>query len=179
MNKSILIGITGSIAAYKSVDVVSALRKSGWEVYVVMSEAATKFITPFTLEVMSQHKVIIDTFDEPSPDSIYHVDLIKKVDVILLAPATAHTISKIAMGLGDNMLSNLMLVGHDKKKLFAPAMNTNMYTNPVIKNNIETLKNIGWQEIEPKTSLLACGDYGQGAMANVDDIVTKINGLVE
>mgnify|MGYP001159190896 CR=1 FL=1 len=175
--KTILIGVSGSISAYKSADIVSRLKKDNWDVHVVMTQSASQFISPLTLEVLSGNKVFLDTFSEENPGDIYHVDIVKKIDVFMIAPASAHTISKIAYGLADNMLSNIALVAHDKIKVFAPAMNTSMYENPIIQENMNKLKQHNWLEIEPRSSLLACGDVGVGALANTDDIVAYINGL--
>ncbi|CAM3646567.1 flavoprotein [Erysipelothrix urinaevulpis] len=172
--KTIVIGVTGSIAAYKAADLVSQLKKKGWDVHVVMTASAQQFIPALTLEILSGNKVLVDTFDEEVPNSIYHVEIVKKIDVFLIAPATAHTIAKLRYGLADNMLSNIALVAHQKSKIIAPAMNTQMYLNPLVQENIKALKEQGWQEIEPKESLLACKDVGIGALAEIEDIVKVV-----
>ena len=172
--KTILIAVTGSIAAYKAADLVSRFIKEDWNVHVVMSASAQKFITPFTLQTLSQNEVIIDTFDERDPKAIYHVDIVKHVDVILLAPASAHTIGKIAIGLADNMLTNILLVGHNKLRIYAPAMNTNMYLNPIVQKNMKILEDTAWKKIRPKHARLACGDEGIGALADIDVIVSSV-----
>lgn len=170
----LLLGVTGSIAAYKAADIIRSFQKKGWEVQVVMSESATHFITPFTLSVLSKKPVLVDTFEEPRVDSIFHVESVKDVDAILIAPATAHTIGKIAQGLADNMLTNIVLVGHHLPRFYASAMNTSMYENPQVCLNRQMIEKMGWVHIEPKASLLACGDTGKGALADVDDIVESV-----
>lgn len=171
MNKMIL-GVTGSIAAYKSMDIVSKLKKD-YDITVIMTESAKEFITPLSFQVLTNNKVYDKTFDEDD-SKVSHIELVKESDIILIAPATANIISKMANGICDDILSTILTVAHNKKIIIAPAMNTNMYENPIIQENIKKLKSFGVEFIEPKESLLACGDYGKGALANIEDIVKVV-----
>ncbi|HZK62441.1 MAG TPA: bifunctional phosphopantothenoylcysteine decarboxylase/phosphopantothenate--cysteine ligase CoaBC [Anaerovoracaceae bacterium] len=172
--KTILLGITGSIAAYKAADLANQLTKIGYSVDVVMTESAVKFITPLTLQALTKNKVYTDMFDEITPEEIKHISLAKKADVCIIAPATANIIGKIANGIADDFLSTVILALKDKPVFIAPAMNTNMYENPIVQENIEKLKARGFLIIEPKESMLACGDLGKGAMADVSEIMDRI-----
>ncbi len=171
MNKMIL-GITGSIAAYRATEIVSQLKKD-YDITPVMTESASKFISPITMQTLTGNKVYNKTFDEEDT-KVSHIDVVKESDIILIAPATANFISKMAHGICDDMLSTMIVVGHNKRIIVAPAMNTNMYENPIIQENINKLKSLGVEFIEPKESLLACGDYGKGALANIEDIVEVV-----
>jgi len=172
--KTILLGITGSIAAYKAADLANQITKIGYSVEVVMTESAMKFITPLTLQALTKNKVYTDMFDEFTPDEIKHISLAKKADICIIAPATANIIGKIANGIADDFLSTVVLALKDKPVFIAPAMNTNMYENPIVQENIEKLKVRGFSIIEPKESMLACGDLGKGAMADVSEIMDRI-----
>lgn len=167
----IILGVTGSIAAYKAADLANELTKQGHVVHVVMSKAATEFITPLTMQVMSKNSVWTDVMAEPEPGRIEHIDIIKDADMILIAPATANIIGKIANGIADDMVSTVALVGHNLPRYIAPAMNTRMYDNPVVQENLRRLKEQGYIEIEPRATLLACGDIGKGALATIDTIL--------
>lgn len=169
----IVLGVTGSIAAYKAADIINRL-KADHIINVVMTESATKFITPMTLQTLSQNKVSVTTFDEDEAN-VSHIDLALDADIILIAPATANIISKVKMGICDDLLSTICVVGGPSKIIFAPAMNTHMYENPIIQQNIEDLKNHGSKFIEPRVSLLACNEYGKGALATVETIVDYVN----
>ncbi len=171
MNKMIL-GITGSIAAYRATEIVSQLKKD-YDITPVMTDSAAKFISPITMQTVTGNKVYNKTFDEDDT-KVSHIDVVKESDIILIAPATANFISKMAHGICDDMLSTMVVVGHNKRIIVAPAMNTNMYENPIIQENINKLKSLGVEFIEPKESLLACGDYGKGALANIEDIVEVV-----
>lgn len=172
----ITLAVTGSIAAYKAADLIAMLTKEGHEVTVLMSQAATQFITPLTLEVLSNHKVHIDIMNEEKPGHVNHIDLAKNTELFLLAPATADTISRLAQGRADNIISAVALaLPPETPKYFAPAMNTNMYRNPLTAKNIEILESVGYQIIRPKKALLACGDVGEGALADLPDIVAALN----
>ncbi len=177
--KKIILGVTGSIAAYKAADLVSQLKKKNYDVQVVMSESATKFITPLTMQSMSQNKVLVDVMEEPEPEYIQHVVLAQNADMLLIAPASAHTIGKIANGLADNMLTNIALVAKDIPLVYAPAMNTDMYHNPFVVENRRRLEEQGWRSIEPRSTRLACGDYGKGALAEVSDIVAFVEKVLD
>lgn len=161
--KTILLGVTGGIAAYKSASLASRLVKAGAEVRVIMTEHATNFINPITFETLTGHKCITDTFDRNFEFQVEHVSLAKKADVIMVAPATANVIAKLAHGLADDMLTTTILASH-APKLVAPAMNTGMYENPVTQDNLALLKKYGMEVIEPAAGHLACGDEGKGKM---------------
>ena len=161
--KTILLGVTGGIAAYKSASLASRLVKAGAEVRVIMTEHATNFINPITFEPLTGHKCITDTFDRNFEFQVEHVSLAKKADVIMVAPATANVIAKLAHGLADDMLTTTILASH-APKLIAPAMNTGMYENPVTQDNLALLKKYGMEVIEPAAGHLACGDEGKGKM---------------
>ncbi len=170
--KKMILGITGSIAAYRATEIISQL-KNEYDITVVMTDSSTKFISPITMQTLTNNKVYKETFDEDDT-KVSHIDVVKETDVILIAPATANFISKMAGGICDDMLSTMVVVGYNKRIIVAPAMNTNMYENPIIKENIKKLESLGFEFIEPKESLLACGDYGKGALANIEDIVNKV-----
>ena len=161
--KTILLGVTSGIAAYKSASLASRLVKAGAEVRVIMTEHATNFINPITFETLTGHKCITDTFDRNFEFQVEHVSLAKKADVIMVAPATANVIAKLAHGLADDMLTTTILASH-APKLIAPAMNTGMYENPVTQDNLALLKKYGMEVIEPAAGHLACGDEGKGKM---------------
>lgn len=171
---NILLMVTGSIAAYKTADLSNQLVKNGHTVHVAMTKSATEFITPLTLQTLSKNKVHLDVMIEDDPNRIEHIDLIKDVDVIVIAPATANIIGKMALGIADDMVSTLALVGHGVKTFVAPAMNTRMYENPAVQNNMALLKERGVEFIEPRSSLLACKDVGKGAMATLETILETI-----
>lgn len=171
----ITLAITGSIAAYKAADLVSALKKQGHSVTVLMTQTATAFIQPLTLQVLSQNTVHLDVMQEPYPDQVNHIALGKKTDLFIVVPATANTIAKLAHGIADNMVTcTALALPHYVPKMLAPAMNTKMYDHPATQENLKTLETYGYQIISPKESLLACGDFGRGALANLDFILTEI-----
>lgn len=180
MTKQILLGVTGSISAYKSADIANELTKKGYLVDVLMTKSAQEFITPLTLQSLTKRMVHTDVMNEPNPSKINHIELTKPADLFLVAPATANIIGKLANGLADDLISTVALaLPSDRTKLIAPAMNTNMYTHPLVQKNLDTLKNIGYKEIEPRESLLACGDYGSGALATTDVIVERVVKILE
>lgn len=169
--KNIVLGVTGSIAAYKAADLVSALTKSGDNVDVILTKGGMEFITPLTLQTLSKNRVYTDMFQLDYPREVKHISLAKKADLFLIAPATADIIGKIANGIADNMLTSVALAMRDIPMLVAPAMNTRMYGNPVVQENLEKLKKHGYRIIEPRKAVLACGDLGSGALAEVDEIL--------
>lgn len=173
MSKKIIVGITGSIAAYKAVQMISDLMKKDYIVEVMMSESATKFITPICIQSLTKRKVYVDTFDDENPAIITHVDIVKDADLFLIAPASAHTIAKLAHGFADNMLTSAFLAA-TCPKLLAPAMNVHMYENPITQQNIQFLKKQGVYFIEPQNGILACGDIGKGKLAEKEDIFEMI-----
>ncbi|WP_288227036.1 phosphopantothenoylcysteine decarboxylase [uncultured Enterococcus sp.] len=174
--KTILLGVSGSISAYKAADITNELTKMGYQLDVLMTESSTKFITPLTIQSLSHRRVHTDVMEEPDATLINHIALAKEADLFLVAPASANTIGKLANGIADDLLSTVALaLLPDTPKILAPAMNTYMYQNPIVQRNIATLKDVGYHEIEPREALLACGDYGRGALANVSDIVHLVN----
>ncbi|OTP10089.1 phosphopantothenoylcysteine decarboxylase [Enterococcus sp. 10A9_DIV0425] len=177
--KKILLGVSGSISAYKSADITSQLVKSGYQVDVIMTKSSTQFITPLTLQSLSKRAVHTDVMQESNPAVINHIELAKQADLFLIAPATANVIGKLANGIADDLLSTFAMALLPKTpKLIAPAMNTNMYHHPINQKNLATLKEIGYQEIEPKEALLACGDYGKGALADIPTIIEQVSLLL-
>ena len=176
--KCVCIGVSGGIAAYKALDVVSALRKKDIDVRVIMTESATKFVTPLPFQSLSQNMVITDMFAEPKAYEIQHISLAKRADVFLVAPATANIIGKVANGIADDMLSTTIMATK-AKVIFAPAMNTNMYENPIVQANINKLKELGYEFIEPASGMLACGDEGKGKLADANTIVEKVLNSLE
>lgn len=175
--KKILLGITGSIAAYKSCDIITSLRKLGYEVKVVMSHDAKNFITPLTLQTLSANAVIIDMFELPENRDVCHVSLGEWADLILIAPATADIISKLACGSADCVL-NAAVLSSKAKVLIAPAMNDRMYGHKAVQANIAALKKFGYKFIGPKEGHLACGRTAIGHIADVKDIVKTVEELI-
>lgn len=161
--KTILLGISGGIAAYKMPNLARMLIKAGAEVHVIMTKNACEFITPFTFETLTKHKCIVDTFDKNFEYSVEHVSLAKKADLLIVAPATANVIAKLACGIADDMLTTTALAC-TCPKIIAPAMNTNMYNNPITLDNIQKLKHYGYEEIPPESGMLANGDIGNGRL---------------
>ena len=171
--KTVLLGITGGIAAYKMANVTSALRKTGAEVHCILTQNATQFITPLTFETLSNNRCIVDTFDRNFQYDVAHVSLAKKADVILIAPATANVIAKLAHGLADDMLTTTVLAARCPK-LIAPAMNTAMLENPATQENLATLRRYGFTVIEPATGMLACKDVGSGKLPEPEVLCEEI-----
>lgn len=171
--KTILLGVTGGIAAYKAAALASALVKQHAAVEVVMTENATKFVTPLTFEQLTGRRVMVDTFDRNFSHQVEHISLASRTDLILIAPATANICAKLAHGLADDMLTTTVLACRCPK-LIAPAMNTNMYENPVTQDNLEILRRYGWDVIEPASGRLACGAVGKGKMPEPEDLVQHV-----
>lgn len=161
--KCVLLGVTGGIAAYKMANVASALRKAGADVEVIMTRNATQFITPLTFETLTNHKCMVDTFDRDFKFEVTHISLAKKADVILVAPATANVIAKMAHGIADDMLTTVLLAA-PCPKLVAPAMNTGMLENPITRDNLKTLERYGVTVIPSESGVLACKDVGSGRL---------------
>ena len=161
--KCVLLGITGGIAAYKMAGVASALKKRGADVEVIMTRNATQFITPLTFETLTGHKCMVDTFDRDFKFEVTHIELAKKADVILVAPATANVIAKMAHGIADDMLTTTVLAARCPK-LVSPAMNTGMLENPITQDNIRTLEHYGFTIIPSESGVLACHDVGKGRL---------------
>jgi len=172
--KTIILGVSGSIAAYKAADITTRLIKQDYDVHVVMTKNAASFITPLTMQSLSRNRVYVDVLQEDNPKEIVHVSLPQKADLLLVAPATANIIGKIANGISDDMLTSMITATHGIPKLIAPAMNTRMYENEVTQKNLQTLKQFNWSLIEPRIARLACGYEGKGALAEVDTIIRAV-----
>lgn len=171
--KSVLLGVTGGIAAYKMAGVCSRLIKLHADTDVIMTENACHFITPITFESLTSHKCMTDTFDRNFQFDIKHISMAQKADVLLIAPATANVIGKLANGIADDMLTTTALAC-TCEKIIAPAMNTNMFTNQIVQDNLEKLRNYGWTVIPPDSGRLACGSVGAGKMPSEDVLVSYI-----
>lgn len=172
-NKKIVIGVTGSIAAYKIAGLCSMLKKKKADVTVIMTQNATNFINPITFETLTGNKCLIDTFDRNFQYDVEHVELAKDAEVFLVAPASANVIAKAAHGIADDMLTTTLLAA-TCPKLFAPAMNTRMYQNPITQDNLQILKKYGMKVITPASGYLACGDTGEGKMPEVEELYDNI-----
>ena len=172
-NKKVLLGVSGGIAVYKALDVISRLKKKGIEVKVIMTKSATEFVTPLSFQSLSENPVVIDMFDEPKAWEIQHISLAKWADLVVVVPATANIIGKVANGIADDMLSTTIMATK-AKVIFCPAMNTNMYENKIVQKNMATLKDLGYGFINPASGRLACGDIGRGKLENTEIIAEKI-----
>lgn len=171
--KCVILGVTGGIAAYKMANVASALRKSGADVHVIMTKNATEFITPLTFETLTKNRCVVDTFARDFQYDVAHISLARAADLILIAPATADVIAKMAHGIADDMLTTVVLAAKCKK-LVAPAMNTAMLENPITADNLQTLKRYGFELIEPACGMLACEDIGRGKLPEPDVLLDYI-----
>ncbi len=170
--KKVLVGVTGGIAVYKAVDIVSRLKKLGAEVNVIMTQAATEFVTPLTFQSLSHNPVTVDMFGKANYWDVEHISLADKADLALIAPATANIIGKIANGIADDMLSTTIMATK-AKVLLCPAMNVNMYNNPIFQENLSYLKEKGYKIIEADAGYLACGYEGKGRLPNPEEIVNN------
>ena len=171
--KTVLLGVTGSIAAYKIANLASMLSKLHADIHVIMTKNSTNFINPVTFETLTGNKCLVDTFDRNFQFNVEHVAIAKKADVVLVAPASANIIGKMANGIADDMLSTTLLACKCTK-IVSPAMNTNMYENPIVQENILKLKKHGISVIEPDTGLLACKDTGTGKMPSEEVLLSYI-----
>ena len=171
--KTVLLGITGSIAAYKIAYLASALHKLHADVHVLMTENATNFINPITFETLTGNKCLVDTFDRNFQFQVEHVSIAKKADVVMIAPASANVIGKLSNGLADDMLTTTVMACRCQK-ILAPAMNTAMYENPVVQDNIRKLQTYGYEVITPASGYLACGDTGAGKMPEPETLLEYI-----
>ncbi|MBA5850525.1 bifunctional phosphopantothenoylcysteine decarboxylase/phosphopantothenate--cysteine ligase CoaBC [Clostridium sp. cel8] len=174
--KTVVIGVTGGIAAYKALDIVSKLKKKKIDVHVIMTKSACKFVTPLTFQTISQNTVSVDMFSEPKAWEIRHISLAKRADLLLVAPATANVIGKVANGIADDLLTTTIMATN-APVVFSPAMNTNMYMNPIVQSNIDKLSKLGYKFIEPDSGRLACGDTGEGKLPNpsfIADVVCSM-----
>jgi phosphopantothenoylcysteine decarboxylase / phosphopantothenate---cysteine ligase len=177
--KTVVVGVCGGIAAYKVVEVVSRLRKQNAEVHVIMTRNAAEFVTPLTFRSMSNNPVIIDMFEEPEEWNVRHISLARKADVIVVAPATANVIGKVANGIADDMLTTTIMAT-EAPVIFVPAMNFVMYENPIVQNNIRSLEKLGYEFMEPDTGLMAAeGEFGKGRLPEpyviVENIIKKLS----
>ena len=170
--KTVLLGVTGSIAAYKIAYLASALKKLHAQVHVLMTQNATNFINPITFETLTGNKCLVDTFDRNFQFSVEHVSIAKQADVVMIAPASANVIGKLAHGIADDMLTTIMAC--KCKKIVSPAMNTNMYENPIVQDNLAILQHYGYEVIEPASGYLACGDTGAGKMPEPEMLLDYI-----
>ncbi|MFA4967866.1 MAG: bifunctional phosphopantothenoylcysteine decarboxylase/phosphopantothenate--cysteine ligase CoaBC, partial [Candidatus Margulisiibacteriota bacterium] len=178
-NKTIILGVTGGIAAYKSCTIVSRLKDLGADVWVVMTKEATKLVGPITFRTLSGNPVITDLFDDGiSGLPVPHISLAEKADLIIIAPATANIIGKIARGIADDALTTIAMAS-GAKKLIAPAMNCNMWRNPIVEKNVEMLKNYRYEFVGPEEGKLACGDYDIGRMSEPEKIIEKIVEMIK
>ena len=171
--KCVLLGVSGGIAAYKMANVASALRKLGADVEVIMTKNATQFITPLTFETLTGHKCMVDTFDRDFKFEVTHISLAKKADVVLVAPATANVIAKMAHGIADDMLTTVVLAAKCPK-LVSPAMNTGMLENPITQDNLATLERYGFTVIPSESGVLACKDVGSGRLPKEEVLLEYI-----
>jgi phosphopantothenoylcysteine decarboxylase/phosphopantothenate--cysteine ligase len=172
-NKTIVLGVTGSIAAYKIANLARMIKKLGGNVHVLMTENAENFINPFTFETLTQNKCLIDTFDRSFQYSVEHVAIAKQADVVMIAPASANVIGKIANGIADDMLTTTVMAC-PCKKIISPAMNHNMFHNPIVQDNIEKLKRFGYEIVAPDSGMLANGDMGDGRMPDEEILLEYI-----
>lgn len=176
--KNIVLGVTGGIAAYKAADIANRLVKLGAHVDVIMTRHAAEFITPLTLGSLCKGRVVCDMFAPPPKWEIEHISLAKAADLFLIAPATANIIGKIACGISDDMLTSTVMATR-APVVFAPAMNDQMYSNPIVQRNIKSLSELGFLFIEPETGRLACETIGQGKLAAVDTIIDFVCDLLK
>ncbi len=178
MKKHICIGVSGGIAAYKACDLVSQLSKKDYEIKVLMTKNATKFVAPLTFEALSKNPCYSDLFDPDIEDPIEHIELAKWADCFVIVPASANVIAKVVNGITDDFLTTTFLACHSKK-MICPAMNVHMYENEVTQQNLKKAKELGYKIVEPETGLLACKDVGKGKLASVDTILKEIDALFE
>ena len=171
--KTVLLGVTGSIAAYKIAYLASALKKRRADVHVLMTKNATNFINPITFETLTGNKCLVDTFDRNFQFQVEHVSIAKKADVVMIAPASANVIGKLAHGIADDMLTTTIMACKCKK-FISPAMNTNMFENPVVQDNLKILEHYGYEVIAPASGYLACGDTGAGKMPEPETLLAYI-----
>ncbi|MBU3153856.1 bifunctional phosphopantothenoylcysteine decarboxylase/phosphopantothenate--cysteine ligase CoaBC [Clostridium estertheticum] len=171
--KTVVVGVTGGIAVYKALDVISRLKKENVDVHVIMTKSAIEFVNPISFQSLSQNMVIHDMFEEPKAWEIQHISLAKKADLFVVVPATANIIGKIANGIADDMITTTIMATK-APVIFAPAMNVNMYNNPILQSNIQKLKGFGYEFIAPVSGRLACGDIGEGKLAQTEDIFEVI-----
>lgn len=174
MQKTILLGVSGGIAAFKAAQLTSDLIKKNYDVEVIMTKNATQFIAPLTFEALINHNVVVDTFEKVQNRSIHHISLAKKADMFILVPASADVIAKVTYGIADDMLTTTFLACN-KHKVICPAMNTQMYENPITQANLQRCRELGYTIIEPASGHLACGDSGKGKLCDIKDILEYVD----
>jgi len=174
---TIVIGVTGGIACYKAADLVSSLVKKGFDIHVIMTENAVEFITPLTFQTLSGNQVATSMFERITSFEVEHISLAQRADVFVVAPASANFIGKMAHGISDDMLTTTIMATK-APVVIAPAMNTAMWENPILKDNLEKLKKFGVQVVAPDEGRLACGDIGKGKLAEVEEILEVIGKAV-
>lgn len=176
-NKTVVLGVTGGIAAYWAAEIIGVLRDKKTDVHVIMTENATRFITPLTLQTISKNKVVINMFELPADLEVGHITYAKRADLILVAPATANFIGKVASGIADDMLTTTIMA--TKSPVFiAPAMNENMWKNNIVQKNIERLKKENYKIINPDYGIMACGGEGEGTLASIEKILKEIEKFI-
>lgn len=178
MKKTIVLGVTGGIAAFKAAQLTSNFIKKGYDVEVIMTQNATEFITPLTFESLTKHNVMVSTFEKVSDRSVKHISIAQRADIFVIVPATANVIAKIAHGIADDMLTTTFLAANCKK-IICPAMNTNMYENPITQNNLALCRSYGYDILEPASGLLACGDIGKGKLEDIEIIENYVTHQLE
>lgn len=179
MSKQIVMGVTGSIAAYKAAEIAHGLLKKGYVLHVIMTKSAEEFIAPLTFQTLTRNKVYTDMFECIDAPDVRHISLAQRADLVLLAPATANLIGKLANGIADDMLTTVVMAAWRKPTVLCPAMNTAMYQNPIHQENLRKLRDIGYRLVEPRSADLACGDVGKGALADVEDIIRAATLILE
>ncbi len=175
--KNIVIVVSGSIAAYKSAKISDLLVTKGYNVNVAITNSACEFVTPLTFKVISNNFVLTEDTKQDY-DGVAHVEILKNADLVLIAPATANIIGKVANGIADDIISAMLIVDTEVPRLFAPAMNVSMYENQIVQDNISKMKKYGWQEIKPIENRLACGEYAKGALEDENVIVQMIEEII-
>ena len=178
MAKTIVLGVTGGIAAFKAAQLTSNLIKTGYDVEVIMTQNATEFNQPLTFESLTRHNVMVSTFEKVADRSVKHISIAKRADLFVIVPATANVIAKVVYGLADDMLTTTFLAAKCPK-LICPAMNTNMYENPVTQRNLQMAKDLGYEILEPEDGFLACGDSGKGKLVDLSIIEEKIHMMTQ
>ena len=173
MKKTIVLGVCGGIAAFKAAQLTSDLIKAGYDVEVIMTENATQFVAPLTFEALISHNVVVDTFEKVQNRSIHHISLAKKADLFILVPASANVIAKVAHGIADDMLTTTFLAC-SRQKVICPAMNTQMYENPITQRNLQLCREYGYDILEPASGHLACGDSGKGKLCDLSVIMNYV-----
>ena len=174
MQKTIVLGVTGGIAAFKAAQLASDLIKKDYDVEVILTKNATQFIAPLTFEALIDHNVVVDTFEKVQNRSIHHISIAKKADLFILVPASANVIAKVAHGIADDMLTTTFLACN-KQKVICPAMNTQMYENPITQENLQRCRDLGYAILEPAVGHLACGDTGKGKLCDLQDILDYVD----